>query len=101
MLLNKKRKKVYRFIDEETEYEDWLRKNPNGFVFNHVKGKINKDYAKYNKLHRAECTILHRPMDQGRRTTIEKICAKDYKQLEREVQSLREDSWSTCQYCFR
>lgn len=103
MLLGRKsnRGKIDVFLNNEEDYEAWLANHPNGFVFQHYKGTQDDIHAKFNKLHRAECTILHRPIDEGKRTRIEKICARDFKTLEKEAIKLRDQSWSTCPYCFR
>ncbi|MGZ4032261.1 MAG: hypothetical protein ACXVP2_08920 [Tumebacillaceae bacterium] len=89
--------KTKRFTHDEEGYETWCKQNPSGFVFNFFSG--NASQAEMNKIHRADCTYLWRPTDEGRRTVITKYCAKEYKELLAKVVSKREDSYSNCKHC--
>ncbi|WP_066057257.1 hypothetical protein [Robertmurraya korlensis] len=56
----------------------WYEDNPDGYVFNHYGGPLNKKYKQYNKLHRVGCHTLTRAIDKGKKTKrYEKITSTD------------------------
>lgn len=83
--------------DLEEEYNEWLTKYPQGFVFNHFGGNLTG----YNLIHSAKCYSLHRAADGGKRTVIEKICSTDLERLEERVKELRDKSYSYCKICVK
>jgi hypothetical protein len=90
--------KILKFSNDEHGYEEWLKENENGFVFNHYGGTdASKDM---NKLHQSDCRYLHRKQDEGKRTTAyPKICSSDLRDLETHVIHLRGNSWVYCKNC--
>jgi molybdate-binding protein len=84
---------AYRY--KEIDYEDWLKHNQQGFVFNYC------HTPSLNKLHHANCSFLNRPKDSGVRTTYEKICSNSLLELEDKVVGLCNDAWSKCGHCFK
>jgi hypothetical protein len=90
--------KIFKFSNDEHGYEEWLKGNENGFVFNHYGGtEASKDMK---KLHQSDCRYLHRKQDEGKRTTAyPKICSLDLRELEAQVVQLRGSSWVNYKNC--
>ena len=88
---------VKHFRDDEDSYAAWLLAHPDGFVFNHFGGRNGG----MNVIHRASCSFLHRPTDEGRRTRIEKICSDKLDHLVTVVDRLRVNAggWKRCGIC--
>lgn len=86
---------IESFQRNEIDYENWLRENRNGYVFNYC------HTPSLNKLHHASCTFLHRTKDAGVRTTFEKICSTNYEELQAKIHELCGTGWSLCGSCFR
>ena len=88
-----------RFKNAEEGYEAWLDTHSEGWVFNNFGGQ---DSA-FNVLHRAPCSFLRRPVDEGRRTIIEKICCDDRDYLIGTINVERggPDRWKECGFCLR
>ncbi len=85
------------FEGDESGYAAWLRAHPHGYVFNHFGGSD----ARYNVLHRADCSWLARAVDEGRRTVVEKVCSEDITAIAKEANRLRaeEKGWKACATC--
>lgn len=88
---------LVNFMNQEQSYKTWLAEHPRGFVFNHFGG----NQTGYNLIHAAQCYTLHRAVDEGKRTVIEKICSTDLESLEERVKELRGRSYSYCKVCVR
>lgn len=88
---------IQRFKENEVDYENWLSEHPTGFVFNHFGGSLVQ--YNYNVIHTANCQMLHRPTDAGRRTVIEKICSSDLDVLQQVVKNYRDGSYVFCKIC--
>jgi hypothetical protein len=86
---------VEKFKNDETGYEQWLRENQTGYVFNYFKTTV------FNKMHHASCSFLKRPKDAGARTKLDKYCSESYSELEYNVHRLCKDNWSKCKHCFK
>ncbi len=87
---------VERFSDDEPGYAAWLAAHPDGFVFNHFGGH----HAAYNVIHQASCRHLHRAVDSGRRTVIEKLVSTDLRELTSRVNQVRGlGAWKFCNGC--
>jgi hypothetical protein len=86
---------MFSFHRKEDEYEQWLKENLNGFVFNYF------GTAEMNKLHHAGCFQLHMLRDLGSRTNYEKICSTNYFELENEANRITKNEWSKCKSCFK
>ena len=61
------------FYKKEKEYEEWLKKNPKGFVVNNLQGENPKPCRPNEsdgglRLHNVGCRHLKRPKDVGKRT---------------------------------
>lgn len=89
---------ISKFLNDENGYRDWLGTNEHGYVFNFFGGKDSS----YNVIHKANCRTLKRKADEGSRTSIEKVCSTDLKELTEEATKLRGSSkdWSFCKICF-
>lgn len=86
---------IYRFYNEDTEYESWCNENQSGFVFNNFGGTV--DRADMNKIHKVNCPYLWRKADEGKRTTTyEKVCSNNLDELLGFVKKERDSSWSYC-----
>lgn len=58
--------------------------------------------AAFNVLHRAACTFIWRPKDEGRRTEVEKWCSSSEADLvEYADQQLGSGGWKRCGFCCR
>ncbi|MCA0173291.1 hypothetical protein [Bacillus sp. RAR_GA_16] len=84
------------FKRNEDRYLSWHSANPNGYVFNHFKGKD----AAYNKIHAATCRTLWRDKDDGARTRVEKICSDNLQELLKITEEMRQTKgYSFCKIC--
>jgi hypothetical protein len=83
------------YKNKEIEYEDWLKHNQQGFVFNYC------HTPSLNKLHQASCPFLKRSKDLGVRTNFEKMCSTSLSELEEKVLALCNEGWSKCGHCFK
>ncbi|AIE59167.1 hypothetical protein [Bacillus methanolicus] len=92
---------IYRFYNQDKEYESWCKENQSGFVFNYYGGTL--DRADMNKIHKVVCPFLWRKADEGKRTTTyENVCSENLDDLIEFVKNERGSSWSFCKgvYCF-
>jgi hypothetical protein len=85
------------FHEQEREYNIWIKRNPNGYVFNYCGGKE----ARYNKIHRVTCWKLTSGQ-QGMRTSVKKVCCDDLEDIKTYADVLRgeQNSWTYCKNCF-
>lgn len=84
------------FRNDERAYVDWLRSNPDGYVFNLFGGSD----PNLNVLHRASCSVLHRIADAGRRTVVPKLCCRSYLELVEDLtRDLGAEGWQQCAVC--
>ena len=84
------------FKENEKRYLSWYHANPDGYVFNHFKGKD----PDYNKIHMATCRTLWREKDHGVRTKVEKVCSDNLNELLKMTQNIRRDKgYSLCKIC--
>ena len=82
-----------KFSNNEEDYSSWLAGHPNGFVFNHFGGSKSGD----NVIHLASCWHLHREVDKGRRTVVEKLVNDDLNEIISRVNQIRgKDGWKLC-----
>ncbi|MBO8172266.1 MAG: hypothetical protein H0Z33_10280 [Bacillaceae bacterium] len=89
---------IVSFKNDDRAYEKWLRKHPDGYVFNHFGGPDSR--SSENKVHAAGCRHLLRKQDEGKRTaTYAKVCSSDLDELLAYVKEVRRDSWSYCKNC--
>jgi hypothetical protein len=89
---------IETFSNNDHDYENWLKGNKSGYVFNHYGGNdASKDM---NKVHHASCRFLHRKADEGKRTTAyPKICSNSLDDLQVHIVQLRGESWVFCKSC--
>lgn len=85
------------FKNDENAYILWLKSNKSGFVFNNFGGRD----PSYNIIHKTDCRTLKRKTDEGSKTTIEKICSENLKELVVEVTKIRGSAkdWCFCKIC--
>ena len=79
-----------RRLEADREFQDWMKRNPTGYIFNHFGGRNSNE----NLLHQlpGESSCLE-AMNTGAR----KICCMDRACIERTVRELRgEDGWQLC-----
>lgn len=67
--------------DDEEAYKQWVKDNPNGFVFNALKRKNNTPYP--YKLHKANCSQVTEYVDMNPTVSYMKICSVDREELVR------------------
>jgi len=84
---------VIRFKNDDVNYQKWVRET-GGFVYNNFGGQI----IDYEKLHRSDCSFLHicRPGDM--KTSVEKICSSDFRELLSWL-TLNDMQYSLCKKC--
>ncbi|MEQ2529567.1 hypothetical protein WMO40_23115 [Bacillaceae bacterium CLA-AA-H227] len=86
---------IFRFANNDIDYEKWCKENRNGFVFNYFGGTDNR--ADMNKVHKVDCPYLWRNADEGKRTTkYEKVCSSNFDQLVGFVNAERGESLTYC-----
>lgn len=89
---------IIKFRNDENGYKDWLGNYESGYVLNFFGGRDSS----FNIIHKANCWTLRRKTDEGSRTSIEKVCSQDLKELLDEATRLRgsTNDWSFCKICF-
>ena len=89
---------IITFNNDEEGYTSWQWSNKSGYVFNNFGGSD----PSFNVIHKTDCRTLSRKTDEGSRTSVEKICAQDLKELAGEATRLRGSSidWCFCKICF-
>ncbi len=84
------------FHDKEKAYEDWCKKNLNGYVFNNAGGRTG------NVLHSVGCRHLTVPSRIGTYTTrYPKFCSSDQDLLSEKADEISQPyGWRRCKDCF-
>lgn len=83
---------------DDAGFLDWLEEHRSGYVFNYFGGND----ANYNKLHKASCYSLFSGQ-QGKRTTVRKVCSDSLTELKKTATELRGGSgdWTLCRKCLK
>ena len=89
---------IITFNNDDSGYEEWLKQNQSGYVFNDCGGSVGSKTK--NKIHQADCHYLLRKKEEGKRTTVfKKICSTSLTELEEHVLQLKGNAWVNCKSC--
>ena len=85
------------FVDQETEFRDWRRNNPSGYILNTTR----RGSANYLKLHAATCWTISGEPRQGKYWTKDysKVCAPDRQEIDKWVDQQFGTVPRPCPFC--
>jgi hypothetical protein len=87
---------VQRFQDDDAGYLAWVHQHPDGFVVN----SDRHSSPRYLVLHRADCTFITRPSQEGHWTVAYiKVCGRDVAELERWAKAVIGGRLQPCSWC--
>jgi hypothetical protein len=89
---------VEYFFNREEEYEDWCKRHPNGYIFNHAGGSTGNVFHVVGG-----CRHLNNPSKVGTYTTrYPKYCFEDLKELSETADQVSKPyEWRKCTDCFK
>ena len=85
------------FVDQETEFRDWRKDNPNGYILNTT--RVPSD--KYLILHTARCWSISGEPARGRYwiKDYSKVCAPDRREIDEWVERQFGTAPRLCRFC--
>lgn len=89
---------IVQFKNDDKGYLNWIRDNPNGYVYNDFGGAD----VTYKKLHRADCKLLHNIPPRWKKTSYRKICCSNFYELVnwlKENRGPQDTGFSFCMAC--
>lgn len=85
------------FRDQEAQFRDWRRENPDGYILNTTR----EPSEKYLILHSARCWTINGEPSRGRYWTKDfiKICARDQREIDEWVERRFHAIAKLCRFC--